>query len=93
MSDNGTHDETVTLTSAELTAVSDVLRRQQPGNHFTGKPEFQSALVKLEIAKWHSYDNDYDPDLDDETAHDIREAFPVDEGIAVDAEEFSDVTA
>jgi hypothetical protein len=53
-------DITVTFTSDELTVLSDILRRQEPGNYFTGKAEFQDAMVKVNLAKWESYGNAQD---------------------------------
>lgn len=58
------HHETVTLTSEELTVISDILRRQTAQNIFTGKPEFATAGAKIEHAKWRSYvDNPDNTDL------------------------------
>jgi hypothetical protein len=55
------HDETVTLTPEELTVISDIFRRLEPGSqipvlsYFTGKAEFHTAMEKLEHAKWKSF--------------------------------------
>ena len=48
-------DQTITFTSDELTVLSDILRRQSPGGIFTGRPEFVTAIAKVESSKWPSY--------------------------------------
>jgi hypothetical protein len=53
-------DQAITFTSEELTALSDVLRRQDPdsfpvGAIFLTKDEFKTAYVKIETAKHASF--------------------------------------
>lgn len=67
-------DVTITLTSRELTALSDILRRQQPRGIFTGMPEFRTALCKIEDAKHESYGFEGDPA---DTGRWVRENFPL----------------
>jgi len=55
----------IDLTSKELKVISDVLRRVEPMRReypanpgiriFVDKPEFASALAKIDAAKWKSY--------------------------------------
>ena len=61
------HDEDVTFTSAELTVLSDIIRRVRNTRGeglfsasplyriFTGLPEFTSAAEKIENAKYASF--------------------------------------
>lgn len=51
----GLRDVTVTLTSHELNVLQDVLKRQQPGGLFTGRPSYATALGKIQAAAWVSY--------------------------------------
>jgi hypothetical protein len=66
----------VTLSSDELTVVSDILRRLDAGTWLTAQPDFQTALVKLNLAKYESYSlvNDDDDRLAEERW--ARETFP-----------------
>jgi hypothetical protein len=50
------HDVTVTFTSKELTAISDILRRLDLSKSWIATGDFLTAFTKLEIAKSESYD-------------------------------------
>lgn len=51
-------DQPVIFTSAELTVLSDILRRVPDGNWFARQDEFTTALRKIERAKLDSYRTD-----------------------------------
>ncbi len=74
-SEGSVRDVTVAFTSDEVILLSNVLRRQEPGGLYTGRPAYAILLAKVEFAKCASFDW---PMLGwPATLEDAREMFPV----------------
>lgn len=59
-------DVTVTLTSEEVTAISDVLRRVYPTSMIGLRPAFRSGLRKVNAAKLRAYGLDDSDEVDED---------------------------